>query len=139
MICRDICEQSGLEIKVFAQRVGPLLDRNQISRNKLETDLNTHWHYFLTPKQRKVAVKKYSLSEFDEKGEEAAGSISEALIMLTDTADIPGRLSFLRNLKENTIFAKHVTLNAIIGDYERTLNLRNQVENARDMQERRAA
>jgi hypothetical protein len=62
---------------------------------------------------------------------------STAFALVADTDDLPGRLAFLRMLKEKTVYADHATLGLIIQDYERTFRLRRAVEQSVENEDRR--
>lgn len=86
---------------------------NRISRVKVKGSSISYYRYYLSDEQEQICRS-------------GVGRFPDSFAMITDTDDLPGRLKFLRMLKEKTVFGEHVTLALIIDDYERTLKLRRQ-------------
>jgi hypothetical protein len=102
---------AGLPNRVFQRHAAVLVKDNRISRTKSGEGRLAYYRYWLTDEQHHHYQRRVE-------------RFPESFNMVTDTEDVPDRLSFLRMLKENTVFAEHAALALIIGNYERTLKLR---------------
>jgi hypothetical protein len=106
----QVAKLAGITVRTFNRHAWRLVGDGHISRTKPHG--SNYYRYFLSAEQL-----------------DAYNGLTERLVMVTDSDDIPGRLGFLRMLKERTVYSEHAALKLIIQDYERTLKLRRAIEN----------
>ncbi|USX25800.1 hypothetical protein NHH73_25020 [Oxalobacteraceae bacterium OTU3CINTB1] len=99
----------------FNKRAADMVARGVISREKIRDAGHAYYWYSLNAAQLAKAKLLMALADVDQ----TAGAA-----LVVEEVDLPGRLSFLRMLRDQTVFGNHVALSAIIGDYERTARLR---------------
>jgi hypothetical protein len=112
----QVAALAGISVKTFQKHASLMVNNNHISRMKPKGALIPFYRYYLSDEQ---------LASFQRRMER----LPRRLTVLTDTDDIPDRLSFLRMLKEKTVYRDHAALALIIEDYTRTLKLRRAIEN----------
>lgn len=110
---------AGATTREFNKRAADMVARGLISREKIRDSGHAYYWYSLT----EVQLARCRLTAAMAGVEETVGT---ALVL--DGVDLPGRLGFLRMLREQTVFRDHAALAAIIGDYERTARMRRAVE-----------
>lgn len=93
-----------------------LVRKNAISRAKL--DGAAYFRYYLSDEQLRTFNLKKALSQARKQ------TVPPSFAMIADTHEIPARLSFLHMLQNRTVFREHAMLRVIISDYERTLHMR---------------
>jgi hypothetical protein len=120
----EISQIISVPLEQVNQRTPNMAARGIVSRNKLPGDRCGFFHYYLTPEQYSSARARY---EFGPPPDEAV------VTLVVDTVDIPQRLALLKRINESvSVFAGNAVLKAMIGDYERTLALRNKISDSRD-------
>lgn len=107
----QIAALAGLAPKSFQKHAAVLIKNGHVCRAKFKDGRASFYQYWLSEEQ--LRLYRRHVERF-----------SDDFNMVTGTDEIPDRLSFLRMLREKTVFAEHATLGLIISDYERTLNLR---------------
>lgn len=106
---------AGISTRDFNKRAAEMVARGYISREKVRDAGHAYYWYSLDAAQLHRARLVAALSS-------AEATVTGALVV--EEVDLPGRLNFLRMLREQTVFAGHQVLAAIIEDYERTARLR---------------
>ncbi|MDB5853267.1 MAG: hypothetical protein JWR22_1308 [Herminiimonas sp.] len=117
-------KQLAHAIKVSTVRLQSQMARmvqaGHVSRERMEdAQGRCCFHYHLNARQLKAY--RTGASQRDK-------SRKPPVEIALGATDLPGRLAFLRMLKTKTIFAEHSVLQLIIGDYERTLKVRQAIE-----------
>lgn len=112
MSAQKLASMAGLEHRAFQRRASELVACGYVSRTKVREKGGTFYRYSLSDTQREVI-------QLEERVERLrAGDVPIFAIEPSEAAD---RLSFLRTLKERTVFGEHAMLKLIIGDYEGAL------------------
>ena len=106
---------AGTTAREFHKRAAILVARGLVTREKMPEAGHSYFWYSLTEEQLYRARLVAALA--------GASSLAGAALVIDDV-DLPGRLSFLRMLREKTVFRDHAVLTAIIADYERTARMR---------------
>lgn len=106
---------AGISARDFNKRAAEMVARGYISREKVRYAGHAYYWYSLDEAQLHRARLVAALAS-------AEATATGALVV--EEVDLPGRLNFLRMLREQTVFAGHQALAAIIEDYERTARLR---------------
>lgn len=106
---------AGATSREFNKRAADMVARGVISREKIRDAGHAYYWYSLSDAQLAKAKLLIALAGVDQSADAA---------LVVEEVDLPGRLSFLRMLRDQTVFGNHVALSAIIGDYERTARLR---------------
>lgn len=106
---------AGISTRDFNKRAAEMVARGYISREKVRDAGHAYYWYSLDEAQLHRARLVAALAS-------AEATATGALVV--EEVDLPGRLNFLRTLREQTVFAGHQVLAAIIEDYERTARLR---------------
>lgn len=110
---------AGSTAREFHKRAARMVADGLISREKIKDAGHSYFWYSLNEMQ----LAKYRLTAAMTNIDQMAGAA-----LVVDDLDLPGRLTFLRMLREQTVFHDHAVLAAIISDYERTARLRRAVE-----------
>lgn len=116
---RRLAAAAGATAREFQKRAARMVAGGLISRAKVRDAGHAYYWYSLTDAQ----LTKYRLAAALASADQTAGAA-----LVVEEVDLPCRLSFLRMLREQTIFRDHSVLAAIIGDYERTARLRRSAE-----------
>ena len=109
---QKLAAMAGLEHRAFQRRAAELVALGHVSRTKVREQGGAFYRYSLSEKQREVV-------ELEERVERLRGG--DAPLLFIQPSEATDRLSFLRMLKERTIFGDHSMLKLIIADYEGAL------------------
>ena len=106
---------AGAMAREFQKRAARMVVDSLISPTKVRDAGHAYYWYSLTDAQ----LAKYRLAAALASVDQTTGAA-----LVVEEIDLPGRLSFLRMLREKTAFRDHSVFAAIVGDFERTARLR---------------
>jgi hypothetical protein len=114
--------RAGLTVKTFNKRISALYRAGYISREKVAGAAGpAYFRYFMTDEQCRAFQYRVALERMRI---DRLAAPPEILELPVSAVDAVSRLTFLKMIRDRTIFGEHAALTAIIDDYESTLRMR---------------